>query len=83
MAIKVELKPELEAELRTEAREKGLSLEVYVAQLLHERRRVRRRRQAHAEQRARAFESWARSRPISDPLSDHAIRREHLVRDAR
>lgn len=83
MSVKVELKPELEAQLETEAREKGLSLEAYVAQLLQERSRGRRRSQAPAEERARAFESWARSRPITNPLSDDAVRRERLVRDAR
>jgi Arc/MetJ-type ribon-helix-helix transcriptional regulator len=36
-----------------------------------------------ALEKARAFEVWARSHPHTPPLSDEAIRRENLIRDAR
>jgi hypothetical protein len=36
-----------------------------------------------AAAKARAFESWARSHPYTPPLSDDAIRRENLIRDAQ
>ena len=38
---------------------------------------------ADAAERARAFVTWARNHPRTPPLSDDAIRREHLTRDAR
>lgn len=37
---------------------------------------------ADAAEKARAFEIWARNHPYTPPLSDDAIRRENLVRDA-
>lgn len=83
MTVKVQLKPEVEAELLAEAREKGLSLEAYLAQVLQERTRVRTPSSASAAARAHAFETWAHSRPISSPLSDQAVRRESLVRDVQ
>ena len=36
-----------------------------------------------ALEKARAFEAWARSHPHTPPLSEEAIRRENLIRDAR
>jgi len=50
----------------------------------------RRRAEKHARspatvalEKARAFEAWARDHPPTPPLSDEAIRRENLIRDAR
>ena len=37
---------------------------------------------ANAEEKARAFEAWARSQPFTPPLSNEAVQRENLVRDA-
>jgi hypothetical protein len=36
-----------------------------------------------AQEKARAFETWARSHPATPPLSDDAIKRGNLVRDGR
>ena len=38
---------------------------------------------ASAEEKARAFEVWARSHPYLPTLPDEAIKRENLIRDAQ
>jgi hypothetical protein len=38
---------------------------------------------ASSVEKARAFEAWARNHAITPPLSDEAIRRENLIRNAQ
>ena len=80
------LPPALLAEVRAAAEEQHrLPNEiVYEAVVLY--LKVRRDAKApatSAAERARAFEAWARSHPYTPPLSDEAIGRENLVRDAQ
>jgi hypothetical protein len=83
MPVKLQLSPELEAELSAQARARGLSLEAYLEQLLQERSRVQTAPGADPAERARSFESWAHSHPLTPPLPDEAVRRQNLVRDAQ
>ena len=83
MTLKLQLGPEVEAELAAQARARGLSLEVYLEQVLQERSGLPARLpNGDAAERAASFEAWAHSRPLTPPLSDEAIRRQNLVRDA-
>lgn len=83
MTVKVQLRPEVEAELVAQAQARGLSLEAYLEQVLQERSRVPTPPAADAAERALAFETWARNHRLTPPLPDDAVRRQNLVRDAR
>jgi len=83
MPVKLQLSLELEAELLAQARARGLSLEAYLEQLLRERSRVQTPRSADPGERARSFETWAHSHPLTPPLPDDAVRRQNLLRDAQ
>jgi hypothetical protein len=84
MTVKLELKPEVAAGLLAQAQARGLSLESFLEQVLAERgNAMAAAPKTGPEEKASAFEAWARSHPDTPPLSDEAIRRENLVRDAR
>lgn len=84
MTVKLQLRPEVEAELAAQARARGLSLEVYLEQVLQERSRVTTLPPSgSAAERAASFEAWAHSHPLTPPLPDEAVRRQNLVRDAQ
>jgi len=82
MTVKLQLKPEAEAELLAQAQARGLSLEAYLEQVLQERSRTMTPPNISAADKASAFETWAHSHPRTPPLPDEAVRRENLVRDA-
>ncbi|MBM4049384.1 MAG: hypothetical protein FJ279_30175 [Planctomycetes bacterium] len=82
MSILVQLKPEIEARIRTEAEAQGLSIEKYVASVLEG---VTGRPQtpfyatASPQEWARAFRAWAQSHDRALPLlSDEAVSREGI-----
>lgn len=83
MPVKLQLSPELEAELGAQARARGLSLEAYLEHLLQERSHVPAAPSTDPAERARSFETWAHSHPLTPPLPDEAVRRQNLVRDAQ
>jgi hypothetical protein len=75
---------ETEAGLLAQAHARGLSLEAYAQEVLRERSRSPLSAGGRgAAEKARAFETWARSHPHKPPLPDEALRRENLIRDAR
>lgn len=84
MSINIALKPEVEESLTRQADVKGVTLDIYVTQVLEQYAA-----QTGAplpptspEDRAEAFESWARNFPQTEapPLSDESISRESLYR---
>jgi hypothetical protein len=84
MTLKLDIPKETEAGLLAQAHARGLSLEAYAQQVLQERSRgVAPAGRTGAAEKARAFETWARSHPHKPPLPHEAIRRENLIRDAR
>ena len=83
MTVKLQLKPEVEAGLLAQAQERGLSLEAYLEQVLQERSRTLTPASIDPAGRARLFETWAHSHPLTPPLPDEAVQRENLVRDAQ
>ena len=82
MTVRLQLKPEVEAELLAQARARGLSLEAYLEQVLQERSRTMMPPNVSSSDQASAFETWAHSHQRTPPLPDEAVRRENLVRDA-
>ena len=83
MSIEIELKPEMEAELKTRARENGLPVSKYVQRLLEQHVPVHPVPSALTpEEKAKAFQNWAESFPYrrNTPLTDDAISREAFYR---
>lgn len=84
MTVKLDLEPDVEAALTALAQAQGLSLEAYVEKVLRERSAaVGLRPVAGNAANARAFGAWARGHRAVGSLSDEALRRENLVRDAQ
>jgi hypothetical protein len=83
MSIQVELKPEIEAELKARAQKNGLPLSQYVQRILEQHVPGQLGESGMSpEERARAFQDWAESFPYrrATPLSDDAISREAFYR---
>ncbi len=83
MSINIALKPELEESLTRQADVRGVSLDMYVTQVLEQyAAQTGAPPPTTPEDRAQAFESWARNFPQTGapPLSDEAISRESLYR---
>jgi hypothetical protein len=79
MSIQIELKPEIEAELKARAQKNGLPLSQYVQRILEQHVPVQPIESTLTpEERAKAFQDWAESFPSrrNTPLSDDAISRE-------
>jgi len=79
MAIQIQLKPEIEAELKAQAQQNGLPLSQYVVRILEEHvPRQPLESGMTPEERAQAFQDWAKSFPHrrTTPLPDDAISRE-------
>jgi hypothetical protein len=83
MTVTLELTPELRTRLATQAEARGMTLEAYVQHVLQERSAGPVASKTAGEEKAAAFEAWAHGHAATPPLSDDAIRREHLVRDAQ
>jgi hypothetical protein len=79
MSIQIELKPEIEAELKAQAQKNGLPLSQYVVRILEEHVPGQAAESAMtAQERAKAFHDWAERFPSrrTTPLPDEAISRE-------
>jgi len=79
MAIEIQLKPEVEAELKAQAQKNGLPLSQYVQRILEQHVPGQAAESAMtAQERARAFHDWAERFPHrrTTPLPDDAISRE-------
>jgi len=83
MTVKLELNPEVEAGLVAQAEARGLSLEAYLQQVLNERSAATATPIKGTTERARAFVAYAQGHRHTPLLSDEALRRENLVRDAK
>ncbi len=77
MSIKVELKPEIEAELAAQAQKRGVPFDQYVQTILEQYVHLA-QSPLTPEERAKAFDDWADSFPYrrSAPLPDEAVSRE-------
>jgi len=85
MSIRVELTPEMEADLAAQAARSGVSLDQYVRTVLekHVLSAPIRPVMMSAADRARAFEEWAEKFPYrrTEPLPDEAVARESFYLD--
>jgi hypothetical protein len=83
MSIQIELKPEIEAELKALARKKGVPVNKYVQGILEQFAPTHLAETSMTrEDRAKAFQDWVANFPYrrNKPLSDDAISRESLYR---
>ena len=83
MSLQIELKPEIEAELKTRAQMNGLPVTQYVQRILEQHVPVQPAQSAMTpEERVKAFQEWVDNFPYrrNDPLSDDAISREAFYR---
>jgi hypothetical protein len=83
MSIQIELKAEIEAELKTRAEKDGLPLSQYVQRILEQHIPAKPVESAMTPaERAKAFKEWLASFPYrrTTPLSDDAISREGMYR---
>ena len=83
MSIQIELKPEIEAELKTRAQQNGLPVSQYVQRILEQHVPGQPVQSAMTPaERAKAFQDWVESFPYrrNAPLSDDAISREGFYR---
>jgi len=83
MTVQIELKPEIEAMLKAQARRNGLPLSQYVQHILEQQVQGQPVESAMTpEEKAKAFQDWAESFPSrrNAPLSDDAISREAFYR---
>ncbi len=79
MTIQIQLKPEIEAELKAQAQKNGLALSQYVQRILEEHVPGQPLDSAMTpEERAKAFQNWSLTFPRhrSTPLPDDAVSRE-------
>jgi hypothetical protein len=83
MTVTLELAPEVRTRLATQAEARGMTLEAYVQHVLQERSAGPVASRTAGADKAAAFEAWAHGHAATPPLSDAAISREHLVRDAQ
>ena len=85
MSIRVELTPEMEADLAAQAARSGVSLDQYVRTVLEKQASPAPIRPLvmSAAERARAFEEWAEKFPYrrTEPLPDEAVARESFYLD--
>lgn len=83
MTIKVDLKPEIEAELTARARKTGVPVSQYVQRILEEHVPPQAAESPMTpKERVKAFQEWVKNFPYrrNTPLSDDAISRESLYR---
>jgi predicted DNA-binding protein len=83
MSIQIELKPEIEAELKNRAQKNGLPVSQYVQRILEQHVPGQPVNSAMTpEERVKAFQDWVESFPYrrNEPLSDDAISRESFYR---
>jgi len=76
MTIKIELPPEIEADLAARAAAQGMALSSYLQQLLEERARALKSPSLPPEERARQWRESAAGIPYTPPLSDQSVSRE-------
>ena len=88
MTLTIEVSGELEAALRAQAREQGLTADRLARRILApalmpdaEREEGNLSAAAIGEEKARAFVQWARSHRDTPPLSDEAVSRASMYPD--
>ena len=78
MVVKLNLKPELEAELSAQAQASGMTVEEYLLSVVEGAVLPTARQTQPPEERAAAFETWSADHRPTPPLSDFAVSREGI-----
>ncbi|MGH9741354.1 MAG: hypothetical protein ACRD51_03280 [Candidatus Acidiferrum sp.] len=82
MTLTLKIKPELEARLLALAEARGMTVEQYLLSVVEGAVAPNASAAASPDERAAAFEAWARShRPFAPPLSEDAVTREAMYGD--
>jgi hypothetical protein len=80
MTLTLELRPEAEAGLLSQARAKGISLDAYVQELLQQVAGSAPVQKMSADDWEKALDEWIETSPAVPHLPDEALRREFLYR---
>ena len=83
MTVTIQLPPDIEADLVTQARAQGLDVPRYVEHLLREQLLARAGSGLSPAERAEAWRQSTRGLPHTPPRSDDAISRESIYGDRR
>ena len=78
MSVKVDLAPEIEANLAAQAAAQGVSLPEYLRHVLEERAAAPKGKARTPEERARIWRESVKGLPHTKSLSDEAISRESI-----
>jgi hypothetical protein len=81
MTVRIELKPEVAANVVAQAEARGLSVEEYVQQVIEDRAGVQPTRKATAEEIEAMLDELAEMGKDLPPLSDYALTRESIYED--
>ncbi len=81
MTVKLDLPPEIEANLVAQARHRGLSLENYLHQILQEQNGIAPASALSTEEWIAEFQAWTSDFPDTPVLSDEALSREAMYPD--
>jgi hypothetical protein len=81
MNITLTLDPEVEKGLLARARERGLTLDAYLEELVTKEAALAAATQRSGKAKAQAFVAWAQRHRSTKPLSDEAISRANLYPD--
>ena len=77
MTVKLDLPPEIEADLAAQAKTRGLSLEAYLTQIARQQSHLGVSSDITKEQWAREFDAQLASFPETPVLPDEAMKREN------
>ena len=78
MSVKIDLPPDIEANLAAQAASLGISLDEHLRHVLEERARAPRSKPMTPEERATFWRDSVKGLPDTKPLSDEAISRESI-----
>lgn len=81
MTVTLTLKPEMEADLLAQAKASGMTVEAYILSIVESSLDAATQRSLSPDQRADAFETWAKNHRPTPPLSDYAVSREAMYED--
>ena len=81
MTITLSLNPNVEKGLLARARERGLTLEAYLRELMEKEASKTNRPPLTGKEKAQAFVAWAKGHRPTKPISEEAISRATLYPD--
>ncbi len=81
MQTMLEVESELASKIQARARERGVSVDVYLRELINQKEAESETRRLSSQERVRLLREWASGHSTNNPvLSDDAISRENIYR---